>query len=65
MRVAPLYLEEFNSNSDRPKLLIDGWDHLRPLTNHETSMRVALVVAGNFVSDGRAEAELQAAQATD
>ena len=32
------YLEDdLNSRSDRPKLQIDGWDHLRPLTKHETS----------------------------
>ena len=59
------FLEEFNSNGDHPKLVIDGWDHLQPLSKHETSMRVALVSAGSLDSTARAEAELQAAQVTD
>lgn len=59
------FLEEFNSNGDHPNLVIDGWDHVQPLSRHETSMRIALVAAGSFVSTARAEAELQAAQATD
>jgi len=59
------YLEEFNSTDGHPSLEIDGWDHMHPLSRHESSMRLALVAAGSFVTAVRAEAELQAAQATD
>jgi MFS superfamily sulfate permease-like transporter len=59
------FLEEFNTNGDHPRLTIDGWDHMHPLSRHETSMRIALDAAGSFVSTARVEAELQTAQATD
>jgi carbonic anhydrase len=59
------FLEEFNANGDHPSLAIEGWDNMRPLSQAETSMRVALVAAGNFAATARAEEELVAAQATD
>jgi MFS superfamily sulfate permease-like transporter len=59
------FLDEFNSTDEYPSLEIDGWDHMHPLSRHETSMRIALVAAGSFVSTAQAEAALQASQATD
>ncbi len=59
------FLEEFNASSDQPRLVIDGWDHMHPLSRHETSMRIALAAAESFVPTARAEAELQTSQATD
>lgn len=34
--------EEFSGQDQSPTLVIDGWDHLRPLSKHETSTRIAL-----------------------
>jgi carbonic anhydrase len=60
------FLDEFNASGDHPTLVIDGWDHMHPLSRHEASMRIALMAAESFVSTAaRAEAELQTAQATD
>ena len=59
------FLEEFNTNSDHPALVIDGWDHMRPLSRHETSMRIALATPENLVLAARADSELQAIQAVD
>ncbi|UVO11273.1 SulP family inorganic anion transporter [Mycobacterium sp. SVM_VP21] len=36
------FLEEFSGQDDSPTLVIEGWDHMRPLSNHETSTRIAL-----------------------
>jgi carbonic anhydrase len=36
------FLEEFSGQDQSPKLVIEGWDHLRPLSKHETSTRIAL-----------------------
>ncbi|OBI04337.1 transmembrane carbonic anhydrase SulP [Mycolicibacter heraklionensis] len=36
------FLEEFSGQDDRPTLVIEGWDRMRPLSNHETSTRIAL-----------------------
>ncbi len=60
------YLEDdLNSRSDRAKLEIDGWDHLRPLTKHETSTRVALVSTATLYDTARTEEELREIQVTD
>jgi len=57
--------DDFNSSSDHPKLQIDGWDHLRPLTKHETSDRVALVSTASLYDAARTEEELREIQVTD
>ena len=49
------FLEEFSGQDQSPKLVIEGWDHLRPLSKHETSTRIALATGE----------ELGGAQATD
>jgi carbonic anhydrase len=36
------FLEEFSGQDQSPTLVIEGWDHMRPLSNHETSTRIAL-----------------------
>jgi MFS superfamily sulfate permease-like transporter len=36
------YLEEFSGQDQSPRLVIEGWDHMRPLSKHETSTRIAL-----------------------
>ncbi|WP_024441120.1 SulP family inorganic anion transporter [Mycobacterium sp. UM_WGJ] len=36
------FLEEFSGQDDSPTLVIEGWDRMRPLSNHETSTRIAL-----------------------
>jgi len=36
------FLEEFSSQDQSPTLVIEGWDHMRPLSKHETSTRIAL-----------------------
>lgn len=36
------FLEEFSGQDNRPKLMIEGWHHMRPLSKHETSARIAL-----------------------
>lgn len=36
------FLDEFNSRDEGPALIIDGWDHMRPLSEHATSARIAL-----------------------
>ena len=57
--------DDFNSSSDHSKLQIDGWDHLRPLTKHETSDRVALVSTASLYDAARTEEELREIQVTD
>ncbi|WP_082958952.1 SulP family inorganic anion transporter [Mycobacterium sp. E3198] len=36
------FLEEFGGQDQSPTLVIEGWDHMRPLAKHETSTRIAL-----------------------
>ena len=36
------YLEEFSGQDESPTLVIEGWDHMRPLSKHEMSTRIAL-----------------------
>jgi MFS superfamily sulfate permease-like transporter len=36
------YLEEFSGQDQSPRLVIEGWDHMLPLSKHETSTRIAL-----------------------
>ncbi|WP_256385464.1 MULTISPECIES: SulP family inorganic anion transporter [unclassified Mycobacterium] len=36
------YLDEFSGQDQSPRLVIEGWDHMRPLSKHETSTRIAL-----------------------
>lgn len=36
------YLEEFSGQDQSPTLVIEGWAHLRPLSKHEMSTRIAL-----------------------
>ena len=36
------FLEEFSGQDQSPTLVIEGWDHMRPLSKHETSTRIAL-----------------------
>jgi carbonic anhydrase len=59
------FMDEFGASADHPNLVIDGWDHLRPLSKHETSGRIALNAAKRLDTTAEAEAELRAAQATD
>ena len=59
------FLEEFSGQDQSPRLVIEGWDHMRPLSKHETSTRIALATAEQLTSADRAEQELRAAQATD
>ena len=35
------FLEEFSGQDQSPTLVIEGWDHMRPLSKHETSTRIA------------------------
>ena len=49
------FLEEFSGQDQSPRLLIEGWDHMRRLSKHDTSTRLALANVH----------ELGAAQATD
>jgi carbonic anhydrase len=75
------YLEEFSGQDQSPKLVIEGWDHMRSLSKHETSTRIAIAtvekaaftavekVAVTAVEKvavtDRAEQELRIAQTTD
>ena len=59
------FLEEFSGHDQSPNLVIEGWDHMRPLSNHETSTRIALATAVKVASTERAEQELRIAQTTD
>jgi carbonic anhydrase len=36
------FLAEFSGQDQSPRLVIQGWDHMRPLSKHETSTRIAL-----------------------
>ncbi|MEB3023678.1 SulP family inorganic anion transporter [[Mycobacterium] crassicus] len=36
------FLEEFSGQDESPTLVIEGWDHMRPLSDHEMSTRIAL-----------------------
>ena len=36
------FLEEFSGQDQSPRLVIEGWDHMRPLAKHDTSTRIAL-----------------------
>jgi carbonic anhydrase len=36
------FLEEFSGQDQSPRLVIEGWDHMRPLSKHETSTRIGL-----------------------
>ncbi|MEB3983424.1 SulP family inorganic anion transporter [Mycobacterium sp. 663a-19] len=36
------YLDEFSGRDQSPRLVIEGWDHMRRLSKHETSTRIAL-----------------------
>ena len=49
------FQEEFSGQDQSPRLVIEGWDHLRPLSKDETSTRIALATGE----------ELGGAQATD
>ena len=55
------FLEEFSGQDQSPKLVIEGWDHMRPLSKHETSTRIALATAEKVASTDRAEQELRIA----
>jgi carbonic anhydrase len=60
------YLEDDLAAGSHPtKLQIDGWDHLRPLSNHETSDRVALVSTKSLYDTARIEEEIREIQVTD
>ena len=60
------YLElDLASRSEPANLRIDGWDHLRPLSKHESSDRVALVSTKNIDEIARTEEELREIQVTD
>ncbi len=59
------FLEEFSGQEQTPRLVIEGWNHMQPLSKHETSTRIALATADKLTSTDRAEQELRAAQATD
>jgi MFS superfamily sulfate permease-like transporter len=59
------FLEEFSGQDQSPRLVIEGWDHMRPLSKHETSTRIALATVEKLTSTDRAEQELRDAQATD
>jgi carbonic anhydrase len=49
------FLEQFSGQDQSPRLVIEGWDNMRPLSKYETSTRIALATVG----------ELGGAQATD
>jgi len=59
------FLEEFSGQDQTPRLVIEGWDHMQPLSKHETSTRIALSTAEKLTSTDRVEQELRAAQAMD
>ena len=59
------FLEEFSGQDQSPRLVIEGWDHMRPVSNHETSTRIALAAVERVARTDRAEHELTVAQATD
>jgi carbonic anhydrase len=59
------FLEEFSGQDQSPRLVIEGWDHMRPRSKHETSTRLALATVEKLASTDQAEQELRAAQATD
>ena len=59
------YLEEFSGQDQSPRLVIEGWDHMRRLSKHDTSTRLALANVEKAASTERAEHELTVAQATD
>jgi hypothetical protein len=35
-------LDEFSGQDESPRLVIEGWDHMRPLSKHDTCTRIAL-----------------------
>ena len=59
------FLEEFSGQNQSPRLVIEGWDHMQPLSKQETSTRIALATVEKLTSTDRAEQELRDAQATD
>jgi hypothetical protein len=71
------FLEEFSGQDQTPRLVIEGWDHMRPMSNHETSTRIALAATekvakvakvatvANVAFTDRVEHELRLAQTTD
>jgi len=59
------FLEEFSGQDQGPRLVIEGWDHMRALSNHETSTRIAIAAVEKVAYTDRAEQELRAAQAAD
>jgi MFS superfamily sulfate permease-like transporter len=60
------FLEEFSGEDGTPRLVIEGWDHMRPLSKHETSTRLALSTVNKNLADGvQTEEELRVDQATD
>jgi carbonic anhydrase len=59
------FLEEINPDGDHPDMAIDGWDHLRPLSKHKASTRIALLATERLDTTARAEEELRVTQATD
>lgn len=44
------YLDEFSGQDQSPRLVIEGWDHMRPLSKHETSTRIALGSVEKFAA---------------
>lgn len=60
------FLDEFNGRGRGPRLEIEGWDLMRPLSGHDHSTRLAISIAGPSL-DGTARAEevLNWARATD
>jgi MFS superfamily sulfate permease-like transporter len=59
------FLEEFSGQDQTPRLVIEGWDHMRSVSNHETSTRLALATVEKVARADRAEHELRLAQTAD
>jgi len=68
------FLEEFSGRDQTPRLVIEGWDHMRPMSNHETSTRIALGATQKVAQEAqvakvartdRVEHELRLAQTAD
>jgi carbonic anhydrase len=58
-------MDELNSSAEHPDLQIDGWDHLRPVSKHKTSTRIALISTESVDEILQTEAELRDIQVTD
>jgi hypothetical protein len=61
-----LFQDEFTGESDRPRLSVENWDLMHPLSKHEASMRIALsTIDGSYLSTATAEQSVLIAQSTD